>query len=426
MILRFALVDDSLSYTRVMLHEMHHPAENIEMLFVGSSHCYRSIVPELTDSGFDAYTFNAGSSSQPMDGSLALVREAAGKNRLQRVFLEVYYGVAPTAAYRSRSQLTGIWILSDYLRPGLNRVSFLLRASGSKYYMMGFLPVRREWKRLFRPAEIVQTLRNKSTAEYRDYGPPPADRYEDDGTERYLERGFVANTGVQESFGGWNDQWCDPIAPEKIHEDHWDSLRSILRFCRRKGIRVSLFLAPIPDATIAGKSDYEGYKEKLLSEIAGYDADLTDFNLMREDRFDGNDPALFCDWNHLNENGARQFSEILSEYYTGRIPETELFYGDLEEKLAAQPERLYGAFIDRSSDEECRCRVACNRMSGCGTFRVTWTADDGEQIVLLDHGDPDSAEGYFTLPRGEKGNVDIFWRTGIGELTANLRYNDKD
>ena len=194
MILRFALVDDSLSYTRVMLHEMHHPAENIEMLFVGSSHCYRSIVPELTDSGFDAYTFNAGSSSQPMDGSLALVREAAGKNRLQRVFLEVYYGVAPTAAYRSRSQLTGIWILSDYLRPGLNRVSFLLRASGSKYYMMGFLPVRREWKRLFRPAEIVQTLRNKSTAEYRDYGPPPADRYEDDGTEARVNSGDAGNT----------------------------------------------------------------------------------------------------------------------------------------------------------------------------------------------------------------------------------------
>ncbi len=425
-VLHTVLVDDTLSYTRIMLHEMHHPAENIDVLFVGSSHCYRSIVPEITDSGFDAYTFNAGSGSQSMDGSLAMVREAAARNRLKQVFIEVYYGVAPRAAYRSRTQLTGIWILSDYLRPGPNKASYLLNASSSRYYMDGLLPIRRNWKRLFRPSEIASILKAKSTVTYRNHAAPAAEIYDDGSVEQYLERGFVANNGVLRDSGNWNDQWCDPIEPDRIHEDHWNSLRSILELCRQKGIRASLFLTPMPDATIAGKSDYEKYKEKVRSEIADYDAELTDFNLLREDRFDGNDPALFCDWNHINETGARIFSELLSAYYSGHIPAQELFYRDLEEKLAAQPERLYGAYLGKPSDEGRQCRVACNRMDGGGTFRVVWTAEGGEQTVLLDHDDPGSPQGSFLLPRGEKGDVDIYWHIGTKELSVRLRYNDKD
>ena len=73
----YILVDDTSSYTRLTMHELYHAKPNIDVLFVGSSHVYRSLNPKITDSIFGLNTFNAGTSSQGMDGSLAVIKEAA-------------------------------------------------------------------------------------------------------------------------------------------------------------------------------------------------------------------------------------------------------------------------------------------------------------------------------------------------------------
>ena len=57
------LVDDTQSYTRLMMHEFY-GQKNIDVLFVGSSHCYAALDPSVTDEAFAANTFNAGSSLQ--------------------------------------------------------------------------------------------------------------------------------------------------------------------------------------------------------------------------------------------------------------------------------------------------------------------------------------------------------------------------
>ena len=39
----FLAVDDTDSFTRIMMHEFYHPDSNIDVLFLGASHCYRSL-----------------------------------------------------------------------------------------------------------------------------------------------------------------------------------------------------------------------------------------------------------------------------------------------------------------------------------------------------------------------------------------------
>lgn len=46
--LRYMLTDDTASYTRLTFHEMYEQ-DNIDVLFIGSSHCYRSFVPDILD-----------------------------------------------------------------------------------------------------------------------------------------------------------------------------------------------------------------------------------------------------------------------------------------------------------------------------------------------------------------------------------------
>lgn len=51
-ILHYILVDDTSSYTRLTMHELYHADSNIDVLFVGSSHVYQSLNPEITDKIF--------------------------------------------------------------------------------------------------------------------------------------------------------------------------------------------------------------------------------------------------------------------------------------------------------------------------------------------------------------------------------------
>ncbi len=90
-VLNFALVDDVRSYTRVMLHEMYTQEENIDVLFIGSSHCYRTLNPGLIDNIWSKNTFNGGTSSQSLDGSYAILNEVAKNNDLETVYLEMFY-----------------------------------------------------------------------------------------------------------------------------------------------------------------------------------------------------------------------------------------------------------------------------------------------------------------------------------------------
>lgn len=56
----FLLVDDVHSYSRVMLQELYADAGNIDTLFLGSSHCYRSVDPAQVDAALGTHSFNAG------------------------------------------------------------------------------------------------------------------------------------------------------------------------------------------------------------------------------------------------------------------------------------------------------------------------------------------------------------------------------
>ena len=43
----YILVDDTQSYTRLTLHELYEAEENVDTLFLGSSHCFRAYDPKL-------------------------------------------------------------------------------------------------------------------------------------------------------------------------------------------------------------------------------------------------------------------------------------------------------------------------------------------------------------------------------------------
>ena len=180
--MNYILVDDTYSYTRIMLHEMYTQEQNIDTLFLGSSHCYRTFDTSITD-GYLGNTFNAGSSSQALDGSYALLVEAGKRNNLKRVFLEMYHEIV-VGEYKERTELTSTYIISDYLRPSFNKYQYILNASTREYWINSLFPARRNWKNIFNKDIIANNIRSKKSEPYINYG------YVNHGNEYYAGKGY--------------------------------------------------------------------------------------------------------------------------------------------------------------------------------------------------------------------------------------------
>lgn len=396
---RYLLVDDTQSYTRLMMHDFY-AQENIDVLFVGSSHCYAALDPGITDGYFSADTFNAGSSLQAQDASFALIREAVERYQVKHVFLEMYYLMMSNDDYREREQLTGTYIVSDYMRPSLNKVRFLLEASSPKYYVNSFLPARRNWETLLHPAELRELWDKKLTAEYREYQPFAG----------YREKGFVVNQGEIPNGILLDTAGFDSIHPENVSADWLKTIREIIAYCEKKGVQLTLFSAPMTLFQTAAVGNYDDYIALLRELVSGTAADYVDFNLCREKYFDQT-TDLFSDAGHLNEAGAEAFSRVFGAYFSGEIPADELFYDSMAEKNSAHGPDILGLSYLDSGDGMRKLKIVSTRPAGT-LYSVEFTGTDGNVQLLKENSD----DLYFEIPQDVHGTLRIFAEETVTEI----------
>ena len=397
--LRYLLFDDTQSYTRLMMHEFY-DQENIDVLFVGSSHCYAALDPAITDEIFGANTFNAGSSLQAQDASYTLIREAVDRYHPRQIYLEMYYLMMSNDEYKEREQLTGTYIISDYMKPSLNKANFLLHASSPKYYINSFIPARRNWEGLLHPEEIREILSKKQSDAYRQFQPFGG----------YQGKGFVSNQGSIPNGILLDTAGFDSIHVDKASADWTKTIREIIDFCEKRGVKLTLFSAPMTLFQTAGVGNYDEYIELIRSMTAGTNVEYVDFNLCREEYFD-QIPDHFSDAGHLNETGAEAFSRVFSDYFTGKIPASDLFYDSMTEKIAASEPRILGlSFLD-SGDGMRKLKIVSTLPEGT-PFTVEFIDADGISHLLKED-DPDL---YFEISQSDHGVIHVH----AGEISEEI------
>ena len=345
-LLCFLLIDDTESYTRITLHELYNQEENIDVLFLGSSHCFLSLNTDITDTLFDANTFNAGSASQFFDGSYALLVEAGKNNNLQRVYVEIYCGVIGYK-YKGRTEMTSTYIISDYMRPSINKFLYLLNSADTDYWIHGFLPETRVNKNTILDFQYILSLfREKTSESYRNYnyvGNPETD------ASYYAGKGYVANTNevINGNFSnvGHYGSLTATFSPDDIQY-----IDNIITYCQKHNIELIFFSAPMPDFRLADMGNYDSYISYITEFFSEYNIPYYDFNLCREEYFSYNS-NLFMDDHHLNKSGAELFSTIFSDFFNGRIAEEDLFYSSYEEKMNSLDNLFYGLIYNIENTE---------------------------------------------------------------------------
>lgn len=403
---RYILVDDTSSYTRLMMHEFYNSEKNIDILFLGSSHTYRSLVPQIADEIFGAYTFNGGTSSQALDGSLAILEEAAANNDVSHLYLELYYGMASGESYKERSQMTKTYIISDYMKPSFRKIQYLLNASSKEHYVNSFVSARRNWEKLFDSEYVTNLIIKKQTESYKNYKWVKNEEQK----EYYVERGFVANDDVVNEGVYWNSAAYGKIEAVSSLTDDCDwrvTLQKIIDFCKKNEIEITLFVAPMPEWTLVGKGNYDSYSDVIQRIANENQIDYYDFNLCKSEYFPTNERNFFRDEDHLNTKGAETFSEVFSEFFVGNIRAEDLFYDSFTDKLAAEEPTVYGVAGPReNSDKKIKYAQIISNRSDEIEYQIIAMPEEGNQRMIQDF----SKNKLFTLPQDEHGTLDIIWR----------------
>lgn len=313
-ICNYLLIDDASSYTRLTLHEFYEMSdrgENIDTLFLGSSHCFRAYDPQLFSELTGKNAFNLGSSSQNYDTSYYLLREAARYHKLETVYLDMHYKFL--FIDKKDRDLVQANIISDYMRPSLNKLTFLLTTSEAEEYTNRFLPFRRNWQQLGELSYVKNVLEQKQTESYRNYEPVTVEQ------EYYAGRGFVWSDAILNAEEiTWWDNFTD--VPEDMDSSVTYTLEyveKIAEFCRTEGIRLVFVTAPSFDRYLEEIGPYDMAHQYVQELADDFGVPYLDFNLCRDEYLSLGEEC-FIDVDHLNGQGAEKLTRLLAAFDTSQ------------------------------------------------------------------------------------------------------------
>lgn len=353
-----------------------------DVVFIGNSRIYRSLVPEIFDRSFDDGShcaINAGTGSQTLLGSYYYLKDLTGRYPVKYVVL----GLSHTNFLEQRddSLLVGleVWerirswpVKLEYLRKVFSwqQLPYLLKS----YRYRGYAD------------DIPQTLRFKLAKETRN----GIDVREG---EHYADRGYIWTQGSfadGETGIGQSAVWeADAIEQESFY---W--LEQITRLCKERGIELVFVSAPVTLSLVYGTKGYENGYETIADWADSHEIPYFDLNLLRDRRKLLPD-SVMLDHEHVCGTGAARTTEIFCEIWNAsreKGPVEERFYGSLEEMQKEIHEVVACDFhtepVEGSADRVCLAQSL--QEDGAKAEFAFWIAgQDGVWELLQPYGPSD-------------------------------------
>lgn len=321
----YLLIDDSQSYTRLMMHEFYESKEPIDTLFLGSSHCFRAYDPQLFTELTGKTAYNLGSSAQNYDTSYYLLREAAKAHDIKTVYLDMHYKFLFVG--KEERDLVQANIISDYMRPSFNKLEFLTTTADGRQLTNRLLPFRREWQKLADVSFLREVFEKKQTKAYQNYEPVVLEK------EYYAGKGFVYS---EEELDAEAITWWENFTSvaEDMESDETYTLsyiEKIVEFCRQQEIRLIFVTAPSYGRYLEEVGPYDLAYNYIKKMAESYGVPYLDFNLCRKDYLDLEEDS-FLDVDHLNGKGAKELTGLLAELDSGQVEIDEYFNPCYDEK----------------------------------------------------------------------------------------------
>ena len=263
------------------------PQNSIDVIFIGSSHCYRSFVPKIIDTRLGVNSFNLGSSSQSIFTSYFVLKEALEFQSPNIIVFEVFNG---TFQVSENESFVDLMYNYDYFKSDNVKKEVKLSLSLNKNIEMLFPAYRYNHN-------LNLLLKSPGVN---------ADKLEN---SKYSHKGYV-ETDLPSDYYKANVLNVSAINSKKINEQQLVYFQKVVDLLQQKNINLLLITQPShPDVY---KQTKHMNQNLFLRDLADKN-ELVYFNFSENDILTAGD---YYDAHHLNKLGAEKFSHMLCDTLT--------------------------------------------------------------------------------------------------------------
>ena len=417
-IMNYLYVDDTDEFARTMMHEFYEQEENIDRVYLGSSHVFCGVDPAILDQINGDHNFDLASGNQQLIGSYYLLREADRRHHIKHAYIDLYYDCTTegTGNLHDYYAIPYSWNILDNMKLSFNKLSYMINLSGPRYYYLSVFAFTRYKEKLFRPDYVAELVQKKRTQTWKNYDYYHAGRMEDrELVMKNAGMGFMTSLGTPETGGFFDRKSEDALKEDPMTEESLDYLVKIIDYCREKHIALTWIVCPISDYQLAGNGAYDCYTEQIKELSKEYDVPCYDFNLCKKEYLDLSSNQYWFDKGHLNSSGAEVFTRFLGEFLqaeeNGENTYADCFHDSYGEKLSAAGEKIYGIeILDSDEYDKCLPDVTPDKREGYAVYQIhpVTNAQEGKVeihacFVPLKEENPDIWPGASVLSANRSG-----------------------
>lgn len=385
----YLYVDDTNEFARTMMHAFYAEKDNIDRLYLGSSHVFCDIDPSVLDDGNGDNHFNMASGNQQLITSYYLLVEADKKHDLDRVYLDLYY----TCTCRGQGNLHDhhvipfSWNVINQMKPSVNKLSYMLHLTGPEDYYLTFLPFKRYTEELFHLNYVSEIVRAKQSAQWKNCEYTYVNESGDESSARG-EKGFRLNYGTPE-YGKLSAKTAeDPVEKDPIVPESMEYLIKIVEYCREHDIALTWIVCPMTELKLVRNGAYDNYIDQVSRLAEQYQVPYYDFNLCKRKYLDLSANDLWADEGHLNTYGAETFSQFLSDFLqaqeAGETTFQDCFYGSYQEKLGDLQEEIFGLeILPSQAYEKCMPHIPKEQWEEYKIYKLRFVTNAPAEALAL-------------------------------------------
>ncbi len=370
----FVNYDDS-QWVRIIWRAFYEE-EEIDNLYLGSSHVYCDLNPYLLDELNGKNNFNFSTSAQRLNGTYYLLKEANKRNDLSHVYVELNYSLATgkDGEFKQTDNLMANWWNIDYMHFSPNKLEYMFTACRKENYPETILPFLRYKARIFDFDYIREQISGKQTLQYKNY--EFRNENEQGQVIEFCSKGYWNITRELNSYGLLLEQ-KEKLQDSPLTRDAEVYLRKIIEYCKEEQIELTLFSAPVYELDLIAAGNYDAYVNQINEIASEYQIDYYDFNLCKEERLPLTCIDNFWDTIHLNSKGAEAFTPVFWDVVENR--HKDYFYDSFQAKISDAEARVYGVIYQKGPEHR-EFIIASNREKEL-EYKVINIV--GEQEILL-------------------------------------------
>ena len=395
----FILKDDANSYARVLFHEFYNQ-DKIDYLVCGASHVSHGVEANNASQKLGKAIFNAGTPSQKIDGTYAILRQAVKLYKIEKVFLELDFAVAIDSPLAERNGFKAEYIVASRLKDFSIKADYLLHCSSPEYYINSFLPIGKDKLMTLNPKTVSNKIQSLLGGEYFKY------QYVDDGSE-YAGKGCVLDLDEIPDGGYSNDSKEALIPVEKISDDWKSTIGKIINLCKENDIELILFSMPCSDFYLNERGNYDEYYSFCRDFTAEKGFLYYDFNLARPELLSLRD-SDYTDDNHLSKKGVYVWTDAFCNFFSSKYKEEnavgKYFYSSYAQKMSEMPDIIFGLYMITSDDRKSmEITPISNHVDASKITYDVYAICAGENLTIAEK----TSETQFLLPAGKSGKIRV-------------------